>query len=212
MCGGATIFVLDNQSVLLVHCTWVLRCIAIAALLHAITIPGMLAKVPGCRKVTVPYYVRVTIINLYTAVEVLRTPSVQHLMLLWGALSVFVHARLFVFVFHTVSGGADFMVIYILAMGLSGYFATLANGLNGLSYRIVILLVVFAPIKVLYSRWYHSQFANVILGNAQECAVSGVALGRSGGLVFSVCSIIHMLSNQLTFHTSPLSRLDGTDL
>ena len=143
--GGATIFILDNQRISVQHCTWVLRLIAVVALLHAMTVPGMLAKVPGCRKLTVSYYVGVTTINVYTAVVVLCTPSVHNLLLLWGSLSAFVYVRFFVFAFYIVSGGADFMVVYTLAMGLAGYFATIANGLNGLSLLIIASPVVVAP-------------------------------------------------------------------
>lgn len=66
-------------------------------------------KVPGCRKVTVPYYVGLTTINVCNAIRVLYAPSVQYLVLLWGSLSAFVYVR--IFVFHVVSGGADYMVI-----------------------------------------------------------------------------------------------------
>lgn len=202
--GGATIFVLDNQAVSLQHCTWVLRCIAVSALLHAVTVPGMLAKVPGCRKLTVPYYFGVTIINLYTATQVLRTPSVQNLMLLWGAVSAFVYVRFFVFIFHIVSGGADFMVIYTLAMGLSGYFATVANGLNGLSLLIITTPVFVAPVMVMYSRWYHSTFANEILHNSHKCGdVSDATLGRSDGLLFSICTAVHDAFNPVDVPHQP---------
>lgn len=202
--GGATIFVLDNQAVSLQRCTWVLRCIAVSAVLHAITVPGMLAKVPGCRKLTIPYYVGVTIINLYTAVNVLRTPSVQNLMLLWGAVSAFVYVRFFVFIFHIVSGGADFMVVYTLAMGLSGYFATVANGLNGLSLFIIITPVLIAPMMVWYSRWYHSRFANEILHNVHKCGgVSDAPLGRSDSLLFLICTAIHDALNPVDVPHQP---------
>ena len=188
--GGAVTFVLDNQTVSFQNCTWVLRLIAVAAVLHAVTVPGMLSKVPGCRKLTVPYYVGVTFINLFTAVQVLCTPSVQNLMLLWGSFSAFVYVRFFVFCFHIVSGGADFMVVYTLAMGLAGYFATVANGLNGLSLLIIITPIVFAPMMVSYSRWYHSKFASEICIRSQKCTAAA-AVGRSGGLLFVVCSAIH---------------------
>ena len=202
--GGATVFVLDNQSVSLQHCTGVLRFIAISAVLHAITVSGMLKKVPGCRKVTVPYYVGVTVINLYTAIQVLCTPSVPNLMLLWGAVSAFVYVRFFVFVFHIVSGGADFMVVYTLAMGLAGYFATIVNGLNSLSLLIIITPVFVAPVMVLYSRWYHTRFAGEIMRKCQKCVVGDdAARGHSGGLLFSVCTSIHDAFNPVDVPHQP---------
>lgn len=176
--GGATIFILDNQRISVQHCTWVLRLIAVVALLHAMTVPGMLAKVPGCRKLTVSYYVGVTTINVYTAVVVLCTPSVHNLLLLWGSLSAFVYVRFFVFAFYIVSGGADFMVVYTLAMGLAGYFATIANGLNGLSLLIIASPVVVAPLMVSYNRWFHNKFASEISH-------------ESGGVLFKICSAVH---------------------
>lgn len=190
--GGAVIFVLDNQRVSIKNTTWVLRSLAIAAVMHASTVPGMLSKVPGCRKLNVPYYVGTIVINLYTAVQVLCTPSVQKMMLLWGAMNAFVYVRFFVFLFHIVSGGADYMVVYTLAMGLAGYFATAANGLHGLFLLIVVSPVLFAPLMVLYSRWYHSTFTTSTSTNIQYAVVcDATAADRSGDLLFLVCSTIH---------------------
>ncbi|KAL3141394.1 hypothetical protein ABBQ32_004969 [Trebouxia sp. C0010 RCD-2024] len=189
--GGAVIFILDNQSVSFKN-TWVLRLLAVAAVLHSSTVPGMLSKVPGCRKLNVPYYVGTVVINLYTAIQVLCTPTVQNLMQLWGALNAFVYVRLFVFLFHIVSGGADYMVVYTLAMGLAGYFATVANGLHGLSLLIIISPVVGAPLMVSYSRWYHSTFTTSTLTSVESAVVGdATAADRSGGLLFLICSAIH---------------------
>lgn len=197
--GGAVIFVLDNQHVNLSHCSWLYRVIAIAAVLHCCTVPGMLSKVPGCRKITVSYYVGVTIINFCNAVRVLCSPSVAHLMLLWGLLSVFVYVRFFVFVFHVVSGGADFMVVYTMSMALAGYFATVANGLNSLSLLIIAAPVVIAPFMVVYSSWFHRHF-DVLLHSAKladdqvDQAVksnSNASQGAKVSFFSAVCSCVH---------------------
>jgi len=187
--GGAAIFILDNQHISFSNCDWVLRIIAVAGVLHSCTVPGMLSKVPGCRKVTVPYYVGVTTINVFNAIRVLYAPSVQYLMLLWGSLSAFVYVRIFVFVFHVVSGGADYMVIYTLAMGLAGYFATIANGLNGLSLLIIASPAVVAPFMVGYSRWYHKTFAERL--PVEDATIPAKKDSRQHRILHAICKGVH---------------------
>ncbi len=187
--GGPAIFTLDNQHINFTNCDWVLRTIAVAGVLHSYTVPGMLSKVPGCRKVTVPYYVGVTTINFFNAIRVLYAPSVQYLMLLWGSLSAFVYVRIFVFVFHVVSGGADYMVIYTLAMGLAGYFATIANGLNGLSLLLIASPAVVAPFMVDYSRWYHKTFAECL--PVEDATIPAKKTSRQHTILHAICNGVH---------------------
>lgn len=67
-------------------------------------------------------------------------------------------------------------------MGLAGYFATVANELNGLS-----LLIIASP--AVYSRWYHKTFAECL--PVEDATIPAKKTSRQHRILHAICKSVH---------------------
>lgn len=147
---GAAIFVCHQ----ILHCSVTASALTLHAklgLLHSLTVPGMLRKIVGVRLLTVPFYLAITVANMFNALSLLWEPSYGHAMALWGSMSAFLWVRYFYFIFEVLSGGLDEKAVYTLATGLGGLFG-IQFQMHPLWLVNIASPVVFAPLMVLVHR------------------------------------------------------------
>ena len=151
---------------------------AICGALHSMTVWGVVSKVMGEKRITLPMYCSAGIVNLSNSIWILVSPTLENSFRLWGSMNVFIMVRFLVVVMIPLAIDWELLYTYvILAAGYAVYPATKQS-----EYVIFFLVVI----PVLYGP-FHERLA-YLFGYGVEDELGENRTGTKNIKAYSACS------------------------
>lgn len=149
---GAAIFVTQKHSTVP---EWPLFLMAAAGLVHSTAVLPLFSKVVGIRKLTVPWYCGINLLNIYNSIALFQDRSFGRGMQLWSSMNTFLWVRYFYFALDILSGSADKLATYTVALGASSFLGLLAGPCSFWWLLMLTAPLIGSPFMVLFDRLFY---------------------------------------------------------